>query len=94
LADPAAGKRLTIRWSPIFRRDYQCLPAEVQARADKAIRLLQTNPRHPSLQAKKMQGGRGIWEARVSISHRITFELAGDTLVLRRIGTHDVLRNG
>lgn len=62
-------------------------------RAEKAIRFLQTNPRHPSLQAKKMQGTEGIWEARVSIFHRITFELAGDTIILRRIGAHDVLRN-
>jgi mRNA-degrading endonuclease YafQ of YafQ-DinJ toxin-antitoxin module len=39
-----------------------------------------------------MHGVEGIWEARVSISQRITFELAGDTLILRRIGTHDILR--
>ncbi len=83
---------MKLRWTPLFRRDYESLPQEVQSRADKAIRLLQTNPRHPSLQSKKMHGVEGIWEARVSISQRITFELAGDTLILRRIGTHDILR--
>ncbi len=39
-----------------------------------------------------MHGVEGIWEARVSISHRITYELDGDTLTLRRIGPHDILR--
>jgi len=39
-----------------------------------------------------MQGTGDIWEERVSGSYRMTFQRAGKTLVLRRIGSHDVLK--
>jgi mRNA-degrading endonuclease YafQ of YafQ-DinJ toxin-antitoxin module len=48
-------------------------------------------PYTPSLRTKKMHGLEDIWEARVTLSYRITFQRTGDTLLLRRIGTHDVL---
>ncbi len=75
-----------------FKRDFQGLPKDVQSRAEKAIQLLAGNPPHPSLGAKKMKGLQGIWEASVSMSCRITYECATDTLILRRIGTHDILK--
>lgn len=78
--------------SPTFRREYQQLPEDVRSRAEKAIRLLLEDPRHPSLQAKKMHGSKGRWEARVSLSHRITYQKDGDSIILRRIGTHDILK--
>jgi len=78
--------------SPTFKKEYRQLPDDVRERAKRAIRLLMENPRHPSLVVKKMRGVEGIWEARVSLSYRITYEVAGETLILRRIGTHDVLR--
>jgi mRNA-degrading endonuclease YafQ of YafQ-DinJ toxin-antitoxin module len=39
-----------------------------------------------------MRGVEGIWEARVSISYRLTFQIIEDTVFLRRIGTHEILR--
>jgi len=83
---------LHILWTPLFRRDFQDLPPDVQVRAERAIRLLAGNPRHPSLRSKKMQGVESIWEASVTLAYRITYEVSGETLVLRRIGTHDILR--
>jgi len=83
---------LHILWTPLFRRDFQDLTPDVQVRAERAIRLLAENPRHPSLRSKKMQGVESIWEASVTLSYRITYEVSGETLVLRRIGTHDILR--
>lgn len=51
-----------------------------------------TDPRHPSLQVKKMQPKtRGIFEARVTRSFRMTFTLEGEAILLRRVGTHDIL---
>jgi mRNA-degrading endonuclease YafQ of YafQ-DinJ toxin-antitoxin module len=82
---------LQILWTPLFARDFQNLPGDVQARAERTIRLLAENPRHPSLRAKKMQGVENIWEASATLSYRIT-EVRGETLVLRRVGTHDILR--
>ena len=72
-----------------FTRAYRDLPDELQRKADKALRLLQDNPKHPSLRLKKIQGTPGIWEARVDRSCRITLEMQADCLLLRNIGKHD-----
>jgi mRNA-degrading endonuclease YafQ of YafQ-DinJ toxin-antitoxin module len=39
-----------------------------------------------------MQGVEDIWEASVTLSYRITYEVRAETVVLRRIGAHDILR--
>jgi mRNA-degrading endonuclease RelE of RelBE toxin-antitoxin system len=83
---------LKIIWSLPFERDFRDLPQDIQARAERVLTLLLDNPRHPSLQAKKMQGVKNLWEARVSLSYRITYQFEGERILLRRIGTHDVLR--
>jgi addiction module RelE/StbE family toxin len=83
---------LKIIWTPPFERDFRGLPQDVQARAERVFALLLDNPRHPSLQAKRMQGVKDLWEVRVSLSYRITYQLEGERVVLRRIGTHDILR--
>lgn len=76
-----------------FVRDYQALPEDLKAEVDKAIRLLLEDSRHPSLQVKKMQPkSRGIFEVRVTQGYRLTFHIDGNTFVLRRVGTHDILR--
>ncbi len=47
-----------------FVRDYQTLPETIRTETDRALKLLLDDPRHPSLQAKKMQPAkRGIFEA-------------------------------
>lgn len=82
-----------------FIEDYERLPEHLQQRADRALSLLLSNFRHPSLRAKKMQGqrdpgGRDIWEGRVTQAYRFTFVIAGDSYILRHVGPHeDVLRN-
>lgn len=75
-----------------FKKEFHHLPSDVQARAAKALELFTTNPRHPSLQVKKMEGTSGIWELRVSDSYRITFQRFAGGALLRRIGTHNILR--
>jgi len=72
-------------------RDFRSLPRAIQRRAEKALALLARNPDYPSLRTKKVQGAKDLWEARVSISYRITFHRTGDRIILRRIGTHDIL---
>lgn len=76
-----------------FKKEFKRLPDHVQARAKKQLALLLENPHHPSLQTKKMEGHQGIWEGRISRGYRFTFEMKKDALVLRRIGTHDILHN-
>lgn len=75
-----------------FRRDYLRLSEEIQDQIDGKLDLFLLSPRHPSLQVKKMQGTADIWELRVSLGYRLTFQIQGDRYILRRVGTHDILR--
>ena len=72
-----------------FKRAWQELTEEEKELGRKALRNLATDLRYPALRVKKMQGVEHIWEARVSRSLRMTFELEGDTIILRNIGRHD-----
>ena len=74
-----------------FAHDFRSLPPDIQRRAAKQFQLLLDNPRHPSLRIKKMEGSQDIWEGRITKAYRFTFQVQGDTYLLRRIGTHDIL---
>jgi mRNA-degrading endonuclease RelE of RelBE toxin-antitoxin system len=75
-----------------FDKDYNALPETVKVRADKQFFLLLENPDHPSLRLKKIKGHSSIWEGRITKSYRFTFQISGDIYLLRRIGTHDILK--
>ena len=72
-----------------FKKVWQRLTEEEKELGRRALRNLAADPRYPALRVKKMQGTGHIWEARVSRSLRLTFEVEGHTLVLRNIGRHD-----
>ena len=72
-----------------FKKAWQELTQEEKELGRKALRNLATDLGYPALRVKKMQGTGHIWEARVSRSLRMTFQLEGDTLVLCNIGRHD-----
>ncbi|MGH7472449.1 MAG: type II toxin-antitoxin system RelE/ParE family toxin [Candidatus Methylomirabilales bacterium] len=76
-----------------FKKDFARLPPPLQERARKQLALLLTNPRHPSLQVKKLKGYENLWEGRVTQHYRFTFRIEGETLLLLRIATHDLLRH-
>ena len=79
-----------IRLTRRFLKSYARLPAAIQEKIKKQIELLAENPRHPSLQTKPIQGVPGIYEARVDLDYRMTYEReADDTLVLRVVGRHN-----
>jgi mRNA-degrading endonuclease RelE of RelBE toxin-antitoxin system len=80
-----------IRRTNAFLKDYQGLPLDIQSRVDKQPGLLLENPRHPSLRLKKLKGT-DIFELRVSKGYRLTLSYSEQTLELRRVGTHDILR--
>ena len=75
-----------------FAADYIRLPQHLQQRVDKVLELLLENPRHPSLQVKKMKGYENRWEGRVTLHYRFTFTIEDDAYVLLRVGTHDLLK--
>jgi len=72
-----------------FKRAWQELTVEEKELGRKALRNLATDLRYPALRVKKIQGVEYIWEARVSRSLRMTFELEGNRIILRNIGRHD-----
>lgn len=65
------------------------LTDEERKLAEKALRQMATDLRHPGLRVKKIKGVEHIWEARAGLSLRLTFEIASDTITLRNIGHHD-----
>lgn len=75
-----------------FWSDYSALPTSVRGRADKQFRLLQANPRHPSLQFKKLieRNGNEIWSARVTRKYRALAVSIDDDFVWFWIGEHDM----
>jgi mRNA-degrading endonuclease RelE of RelBE toxin-antitoxin system len=81
----------TVRRTKSFFQDYHSLPKEIQVRVDKQLGLLLTNPRHPSLRLKRLKGT-DRYEIRISRGYRLTFRTIDQVLELRRIGTHDLLR--
>ncbi len=72
-----------------FKKAWKELNEDEKELACKAITNLAENMRYPALRIKKMQGVKGIWEARASLSLRITFQIVGDLIILRNIGHHD-----
>jgi mRNA interferase RelE/StbE len=72
-----------------FERSYALLTEENAERVRGALRLLEENPRHPSLRMKKIRGTDGIWEIRAGLSIRLTFEMKDDLVLLRNVGPHD-----
>ncbi|GFP23675.1 hypothetical protein HKBW3S44_00779 [Candidatus Hakubella thermalkaliphila] len=86
------AERKRLDFSISFRRAYQQLPAEIQAKVDKQLRLFKNNPGHPSLKIHPIRGTDGIWEAYVDIHYRFTFEIHKDWYLFRMVGTHDILK--
>jgi mRNA-degrading endonuclease RelE of RelBE toxin-antitoxin system len=85
---------MNIKTTNQFDKDYEKLPDEIKKRLYKSLSLLMDNFQHPSLRVKKMRGKDNIWEARISDSYRITFQITNNTFIFRKIGQHDkALRN-
>ena len=59
-------------------RQYAALSAERKAKFDKQVGFLLTNLRHPSLQAKKYDKARDVWQARLDADYRFYFRIEGD----------------
>lgn len=84
---------MKILFTEQFELAYGKLAGAEKRGVRKALTLLGDNPRHPSLRVKKIGGRKNIWEARSSKRLRMTFEMSGETIIMRNVGEHDkVLR--
>jgi len=72
-----------------FKKVWKQLGKDQKTLARKAIDNLIKDMRYPALRVKKIKGTEHIWEARISRSLRMTFQLEDDTIILRNIGQHD-----
>ena len=76
----------------VFNDNFLQLSPEEQKQTIKALRFLAENPRHPSLKTHKVEGTEFI-EAYANMDIRIIFERTSDTIVLRAVGHHNILKN-
>ncbi|MAG28933.1 hypothetical protein CL632_02205 [bacterium] len=84
---------MTIIKGPRFKKEFAKLPKQIQKRAEKQFTPFVQNPIHPSLQTKKTEGWKDVWEGRITKGYRFSFTHDGNTYTLRRIDPHDILRN-
>ncbi len=80
---------MPIRFTERFVKQYERLPKTVQRKADKALRLLDKDFRHPGLRSHPVEGVREIFEAYVDAKYRMTFERHGNVLIMRNVDNHD-----
>ena len=81
--------------SAAFWRSYNALPRNIREQADRQFALLKDNPRHPSLQFKKLtvKGGKEFHSARVTLDYRAVAVRQGETFVWFWIGDHKTYDN-
>ena len=81
-----------LRMSSVYAQSANRLPKEAKVKLTNAHMLLTDNPRHPSLQLKKIEGSarKNIYECRLDQSWRIILQEIGDmTFDLIYVGAHD-----
>ena len=72
--------------TPGFDALYNTLPPATRLAADKAYDLWRTNPRHPSLQYKRIFGK--IWSVRITLNYRALGQVDTGTITWFWIGPH------
>jgi mRNA-degrading endonuclease YafQ of YafQ-DinJ toxin-antitoxin module len=65
-----------------FKKKYQSMPKEMQRKIDKQLKLLKTNPAHPSLKIHKLNDD---WEFYVDIHYRCIFSIEKNTYKLKTL---------
>lgn len=71
-----------------FLTCFAALPTEVREQARRAYRLWRTNPSHPGLRFKPIQGHTGLYSVRIGRSWRALGRSNGDAITWFWIGSH------
>jgi mRNA-degrading endonuclease RelE of RelBE toxin-antitoxin system len=85
------NKKLTL--SSTFEKQFSRLPKDIRETTYGKLSFFLKDPSHPFLRVKKVKGTRAIWEMSITMNYRVTFQVEEDAVILRNIGTHDLLRN-
>lgn len=77
-----------------FVKEYTKLPERIKSKVHRQLKYLITvGITHPGINVRKMMNEDNLWEMRVDLHYRITFQIHGDLIILRRVGTHEIYRN-
>jgi len=97
---PAKAPPFRLYFEVVFLESYSGLGVKERKLMDKAVKLLASNPRHPSLNvhkaknisAKYAEGGDSVFIAYATKDLRLTFEYGPESgmIALRNCGFHDV----
>ena len=63
-------------------------PPAVRKAFHKQLRFLENDLRHPSLQAKKYDECKDLWQARVNLDWRFYFTIEGDVYRIQDVTPH------
>ena len=78
-----------------FAKAFKQLPAQKQKIVQQKISYLSENQKHPSLKTHQLwRLGNNIWDCYIDRGHggtRLLYEIRGKTLLLWRIGGHDIV---
>ena len=79
---------MKVLFSDHFTRAFRDAPQIVQRDFGKQLGFILGNLRHPSLNAKKYDEARGLWQARVNLDWRCYFSIEDDTYHFHDIIPH------
>lgn len=80
-------------YSDLFKEKVKLLNENEKKELKSKLSLMFENIRHPSLRTKKIQGTKDIFEVRINIYVRMTWQYYEDGILLRNIGEHDKTLN-
>lgn len=87
---------MTIELTNRFIKDFKKLSPQLKKKTTRTLEKLSTSileKKQAGMQVKKMRNQPNIYEARVDIHCRVTFNKYGNSLIMRRVGGHDIYKN-
>jgi len=76
-----------------FEKHYKKLTKQEKTQLSQKLDLLSTNPAHPSLRTKRIQGTDSLYESSVNMDIRIIWYYEDNVMIiLVDIGHHDILK--
>ncbi len=75
----------SVKLTPSFQKDLECLPPKMQERVLESLPRLEENPLGPPPKIKRLKGqGVGQWRLRVG-DYRVRYDVVGKDVVLYRV---------
>lgn len=81
-------------YSERFKKHYKKLTEKEKTQFKQKLNMFASNPYHPSLRVKRIQGTENLFEFSVNMDIRVIWYYEGEDLIaLIDIGHHDLLRD-